>query len=296
MLVTGAGSGIGLAIARLLGRSGYRVFAAVHHASADGLGPGIREVVLDVTSAESIAATRRELEEELGGSGLDALVNNAGVGDVIPLEFTPLERFRATFDVNVFGVLAVTQAFLPLVHRARGRIVNIGSVGGVITIPFGGALTASKHAIEAICDALRLELHAAGIAVTCIQPASINSGSAEKLAARTEETIASLPADGRERYAGPLRHFVAAMLAAETHGSPPEAVAQAVLAVLRARRPPARKLVGRDGRLLQALARFIPDAARDALLRRKFLGNPGFGSCPERPEDSNSSHREGFAR
>jgi NAD(P)-dependent dehydrogenase (short-subunit alcohol dehydrogenase family) len=279
VLVTGAGSGIGLAIARLLAASDFRVFAGVHRASGK-LGDGICEVVLDVTSADSIAAARREIEGDLGGEGLFAIVNNAGVGDVMPLEFTPLERFRQTFDVNVFGVVAVTQTFLPLVHKARGRIVNIGSVGGMITIPFGAALTASKHAIESISDALRLELYAAGIHVTCIQPASINSGSAEKLASKTEETIAALPPEAQRRYGSALRGFVKTMLESETEGSPPEAVAQAVLAVLRAKKPPARKLVGKGGLLLKVLARDVPEAARDALLRKLFLGNPVFGSQP----------------
>lgn len=278
VLVTGAGSGIGLAIARTLDGAGFRVFAGVHRASGK-LGAGICEVVLDVTNAESIAAARREIEGDLDGDGLSALVNNAGVGDVMPLEFTPLERFRRTFDVNVFGMVAVTQAFLPLVHRARGRIVNIGSIGGIITIPFGAALTASKHAVEAISDALRLELHAAGIHVTCIQPASINSGSAEKLAAKTEETIAAMPSDGRRRYGDPLRAFTKKMLASEIDGSPPDAVAQAVLSALRAKKPPARKVVGKDGLLLKILAKDVPDVARDALLR-KLLGGPTFGSAP----------------
>jgi NAD(P)-dependent dehydrogenase (short-subunit alcohol dehydrogenase family) len=282
VLVTGAGSGIGLAIARLLGRSGYRVFAGVHRASPDGTPPaeGVDEVVLDVTDAASIEAARQRISRETGAAGLRAIINNAGVGDVMPLEFTPPARFRQAFEVNVFGVVAVTQAFLPLVHRGRGRIVNIGSVGGMITIPFGAALTASKHAIEAISDALRLELHAAGIFVTCIQPASIDSGSAEKLAAATESTIAALPPEGQRRYGSQLRKFTEAMLKSEQEGSPPEVVAEAVLAVLRAKKPPARKLVGKDGRLLKMLARDVPDAARDALLRKVFLGSPAFGSDP----------------
>lgn len=277
VLVTGAGSGIGLAIARRLGEAGLRVYAGVHRTSG-ALGPGIREVVLDVTNAESIAAARRELETQLGDKGLFALVNNAGIGDLEPLEFTPMEHFRQVFDVNVFGTVATTQAFLPLLHRGRGRIVNIGSVGGMITIPFGSALTASKHAIESISDALRLELYAAGIHVTCIQPASINSGSAEKIAEKTEETIAALPPDGQRRYGEQLRAFTKTMLESETGGSPPEVVAEAVLSVLQEKEPPARKLVGKGGHLLKLLARDVPDTMRDALLRKHFLGDPGFGS------------------
>jgi NAD(P)-dependent dehydrogenase (short-subunit alcohol dehydrogenase family) len=265
-----------LATARRLGEAGFRVFAGVHRAAGS---TGLREVVLDVTDARSLAAAVREVEGALDGDGLFGVVNNAGIGDVMPLEFTPLARLRETFEVNVFGVVAVTQAVLPLLHKARGRIVNIGSVGGMITIPFGAALTASKHAIEAVSDAFRLELHAAGIPVTCIQPASINSGSAEKLAAQTEKTIAALPPEGRRRYADALRLFVRKMFESETHGSPPDAVAEAVLAVLTARKPPARRLVGKDALLLRLLAKDVPDAARDALLR-KLIGSPAFGSMP----------------
>lgn len=279
VLVTGAASGIGLATSRVLSEAGMQVFAGVH-TKKSGSGNGIREVALDVTSAESIAAARHEIERDLGGDGLFAVVNNAGIGDMIPLEFTPPERFRQVFDVNVFGVVAVTQAFLPLIHKALGRIINIGSIGGTITIPFGASLTASKHAIEAISDALRLELYAAGIHVTCIQPASINSGSAEKLAAQMEKTIAGLPPEGRRRYGGQLRAFTKTMLKSETDGSPPEAVAEAVLAALKAKKPPARKLVGKGGHVLKFLARDIPDTARDALLRKLLLGNPSFGSAP----------------
>lgn len=242
--------------------------------------PTLSEIVLDVTNPESIHAAREEIGHQLDGAGLSAVVNNAGIGDIMPLEFTPMERFRRVIEVDVFGVVAVTQSFLPLLHKGKGRIVNIGSVGGMVTIPFGSSLTASKHAIESISDALRLELYAAGIHVTCIQPASINSGSAEKLAAQTETTIAALPPEGRRRYGDQLRGFVKVMLKSETDGSPPEVVAQAVLEVLRADRPPARRLVGKDRHLMKFLARGLPDSVRDMLFRRLFLGNPGFGSLP----------------
>ncbi len=287
VLVTGASSGIGLATARLLSRSGMQVFAGVRRLSGTPKTEAtamLHEIVLDVTKPDSVFAARSEIEARLNGGGLFAVVNNAGMGDIVPLEFAPMERLRRIFEVNVFGLLAVTQAFLPLLHRGKGRIVNIGSVGGMVTIPFGSPLTASKHAVESISDALRLELHAAGIPVTCIQPASINSGAAEKLAAEVEATIASLPPEGRRRYGDPLRGFVKAMLKAETGGSPPGVVAEAVLKVLRAKKPPARRLAGKHGGRMKFLARGIPDSCRDALFRRLFLGNPAFGGDPGRPE------------
>ncbi len=264
-----------------------QVFAGVRKLSdpaqkSDGSAT-LHEVILDVAQEESVAAAREEITTRLHGAGLFAIVNNAGIGDIMPLEFTPMERFRQVVEVDVFGVVAVTQAFLPLVHQARGRIVNIGSVGGMLTIPFGSSLTASKHAIESISDALRLELYAAGIHVTCIQPASINSGSAEKLAAQTEKTIAALPAEGRRRYADAMRGFVKVMLKSETNGSSPDVVARAVLDTLQMEKPPARRLAGKDGRLMKFLARGLPDSWRDALFRRLFLGNPAFGSDPAHP-------------
>lgn len=285
VLVTGASSGIGRATAELLSRSGYRVFAGVRKRSAEKAeNPMLHEILLDVAQPDSIAAAREEIEGPLQGAGLAGLVNNAGIADVAPLEYNPVGKIREVFEVNVFGAIAVTQAFLPLIHRARGRIVNIGSVGGMITIPFGASLCGSKHAIEAISDCLRLELYAAGLHVTCIQPASINSGSAEKLAGRNEETIAALPPEGRRRYGDLLRRFMKVTLASETNGSPPGVVAEAVLEVLRAEKPPARRLVGKDGLLLKFAARGIPDVIRDKLFRKVFFGSPAFGSNPARPE------------
>jgi NAD(P)-dependent dehydrogenase (short-subunit alcohol dehydrogenase family) len=198
--------------------------------------------------------------------------------DKCGFDFVPLEKFRAVFEVNVFGVLAVTQAMLPLLRKARGRIVNIGSVGGMISLPFGGSLTASKHAIEAITDSLRMELWPAGIRVTLLQPASINSGSAEKIAAALEGVIDAMPEEGRQRYAEMLRGFMKVTLEKEGAGSPPEVVAEAVLEALRAEKPPVRRVVGKDGGMIKFLAQHAPDPLRDAALRKVLMGNPEFGS------------------
>lgn len=281
VLVTGASSGIGRATADVLAGAGYQVFAGMRRVPDVPPVEGICPVVLDVTDAASIGEACRTISARLGGRGLFALINNAGIGDTRPLEFTPMDAFRKVFDVDVFGVVAVTQAFLPLIHRGGGRIITIGSVGGMITIPFGGALCASKHAVEAVSDALRLELWSAGIPVTLVQPASINSGAAEKLAAQTGAIIAGLPAEGRRRYGDAMRHFMKVTLRKETQGSPPEAVAEVVLRVLRAGRPPARILAGKDGRRIRFLARWIPGSWRDAMLRKILLGGGAFGAQPD---------------
>jgi NAD(P)-dependent dehydrogenase (short-subunit alcohol dehydrogenase family) len=270
VLVTGASSGIGLATARTLSTAGYRVFAGVRRLpeKSDALCP----VLLDVTQPESIRSAFAEIEGVLQGEPLDALVNNAGVGDLRPLECTPLDHMRSIFDVNVFGVVGVTQTFLPLLRRGPGRIVNIGSVGGLFGLPFASSLCASKHAIEAISDALRLELWNSGIRVILLEPASINSGAAEKIAAQVEQTLSEFSAEDQTHYGAQMRHAAETMLESETHGSPADVVAQAVLEVLDSEDPPVRRVVGKDGRVLNLLARFLPSRLRDHLLRRKFLG------------------------
>ena len=271
VLVTGASSGIGKATASVLADAGMRVFAGVRRFSNENRGEGIQEILLDVTSPESIASAVAEIQAVTDGEGLGALINNAGIGVISPAEFTSPERMRRVFEVNVFGLLAVTRAVLPLLHKSRGSIVNIGSIGGMITMPFGVALCASKHSVEAVSDALRMELRASGIRVSLIRPASINSGAAEKLAAETDATIAALPQDGRERYGSLLSGFTKRMLAEESSGSPPEVVARAVLENLHNPVPPARRVVGKHARALWFLARCTPAALRERLLRSMFL-------------------------
>ncbi|MFZ4778328.1 MAG: SDR family oxidoreductase [Terrimicrobiaceae bacterium] len=271
VLVTGASSGIGKATAVLLAAEGMKVFAGVRHFSPEKPGQRIEEILLDVTCPDSIAAAVREISSRTGGDGLDALVNNAGIGAIAPVEFIGRKSLQDVFEVNVFGLVAVTQAFLPLLRQARGSIVNIGSIGGMITMPFGVALCAAKHAVESVSDALRLELHSSGIRVSLIQPASINSGAAEKLAKETGTTIAAMPPEGRELYAPLLNGFVRKVLKEESAGSPPEVVARAVLGNIRNPAPPARRLVGKHAYALGLLARFAPAALRENLLRFLFL-------------------------
>ena len=280
VLVTGASSGIGKAIAEELARAGMNVFAGVRRLSDRHAEPGIQEILLDVTVPDSIEAAVVEITGRMGNGGLDALVNNAGIGTISPAEFTSPAAMRRVFDVNVFGLLEVTQTFLPLLHKSKGSIVNIGSIGGMITMPFGAALCASKHSVEAISDALRMELKASGIRVSLIQPASINSGAAEKLAAETDATVAALPLEGRERYGTLLTGFSKKMLADETAGSPPGVVAAAVLENLMNPAPPARRVVGKHALLLWFLARHVPASLRERILRHIFLK-------PSKPTSSN---------
>jgi NAD(P)-dependent dehydrogenase (short-subunit alcohol dehydrogenase family) len=272
VVITGASSGIGRASAVRLARSGFRVYAGIR-AAADAAAlraehPAIEPIAIDVTDAAAIAAARQRLERELDGLG--GLVNNAGVGLVAPMEHVPLGEVRRQFEVDVFGQIAVTQALLPLIRRARGRIVNMGSVGSHIAMPFGGVLCGCKSALHAINDALRLELRPSGIHVCLIEPGSIRTSAVDKTLGDVERAIQVLPPDGREHYAGMLRAFQRRAYQRERGGSPPEVVARAVHHALTAVRPRVRYPVGRDARLLVTLPRVLPDRWLDAIRIRLF--------------------------
>jgi NAD(P)-dependent dehydrogenase (short-subunit alcohol dehydrogenase family) len=275
VLVTGASSGIGRASALLLVENGFMVFAAVRKAS-DGeqlqrdAGPGLHPVIMDVTDGGSIQAAVARVSEILAGSNLDGLVNVAGIGLAAPLEFVTQDDLRRMFDVNVFGQLAVTQAFLPLLHRSRGRIVNMSSVGAHIAIPFGGVLNACKAAFGTLSDTLRMELRPFGIRVSTIEPAAIRTPAVEKTLGHVDETIDKLPPEGARRYGAMMRAFNRRALPRELHGSPPEVVARVVLHALSSPRPRIRYVVGKLSRPMTLLPRLLPDSVLDDLRMRVF--------------------------
>lgn len=226
---------------------------------------GIEPLRLDVTRSEEIAAAAAVV-----GDSLDALVANAGVAIAAPLELVPIEELRRQLEVNVVGQVAVAQAFLPALRRARGRIVLMGSVGGRSALPFLGPYAASKHALEAVADSLRVELRPWGIAVSIIEPASIRTAIWTKGAARADELRASFPADGYERYASAIESFRSVALKRGPGGDPSD-VAQAVEHALTARRPRARYVIGRDAHMRVWIER-LPTRARDRLLAKLLAG------------------------
>jgi NAD(P)-dependent dehydrogenase (short-subunit alcohol dehydrogenase family) len=285
VVVTGASSGIGRACALALDRAGYRVFAtirrdpdaeALRQAASERLTP----VRMDVTDAASIEAAIAEVAGAVGEAGLGGLVNNAGVGVPGPIELISAETLRRQFEVNLFGPVLVTQACLPLLRRARGRIINIGSVGGRITIPFGGALCASKYALEAVNDALRMELHPFGIHVVLVAPAGIASPAADRLHLDGEAAIAGYSEEGRHLYARSFRAFLTAAVAREKKGSSPEVVARVVLEALSAPTPRTRYTVGADAVPLSLMPRLLPARWLDQVRFRLFGLPRRFGAGP----------------
>jgi NAD(P)-dependent dehydrogenase (short-subunit alcohol dehydrogenase family) len=265
ILITGASTGIGQACAIHFARLGYDVLAGVRK-PADGEGfqahslPNITPVLLDVTRRESIEGALAAAR----GEPLAGLVNNAGIAVVGPLELVPIEEWRRQLEVNVIGLVAVTQASLPLLRRGRGRIVNIGSIAGRSALPGSAPYDASKFAVEAITDALRMELAPWGISVSVIEPGAV-------VTAIWQKTLRGL--DDLSRHAAPDRYALYAGLMtkirkeAETPRSAIAAVevVKAVNHAMTARRPKARYLVGRDARLW-LLLNLLPDRWRDRLI------------------------------
>ena len=263
-LVTGASTGIGEACARRLVRNGWRVFAGVRRA---GDGPdGTEEVILDVTDAEQIAAAAQAIPE------LHGLVNNAGIALAAPLEFIPVDELRRQLDVNVIAQVAVTQAFLPKLRATRGRIVFMGSIAGRSALPFLGAYGASKHALEAIADSFRVELHPFGIGVTIVEPGTILTPIWTKSAAVADAMAERMPPEMAELYGDRIAVFRKLAAKRGAGGASADSVARVVEEALTADRPATRKLVGRDARLRAGLQR-LPDRVRDRLIRRALLGD-----------------------
>jgi NAD(P)-dependent dehydrogenase (short-subunit alcohol dehydrogenase family) len=263
-LVTGASSGIGQACALRLHHNGWRVLAGVR---SEGDAPqGTEEVLLDVTDAEQIQAAASLVE------GLDGLVNNAGIALAAPLEFIPPEELRHQLEVNLVGQVAVTQAFMPALRRAKGRIVFMGSIAGKSALPFLGPYAASKHGLEAVADSLRLEVRPFGIQVSIVEPGTIKTPIWTRSAARADELIAS--SDGRlgELYGERIAVFREIAMKRGAAGASADAVAKVVEEALTADRPHTRYLVGRDAKLRAGFER-LPDRLRDRIYERVLLRN-----------------------
>jgi NAD(P)-dependent dehydrogenase (short-subunit alcohol dehydrogenase family) len=258
-VVTGASSGIGAATATRLARSGWRVLAGVRN---QGDAPeGTEEVLLDVTDPEQIAAAANGVDE------LDALVNNAGIAIAMPLEHVPLDELRRQLEVNVIGQIAVTQVFVPALRRTGGRVVFVGSIAGKSALPFLGPYAASKHALEALADSLRVELKPWGIHVTIVEPGTIRT----PIWTKGGRTAAELQGEETATLYGD-RMDAMRKVAAErgANGADPDAVAAVIEKALTSSRPKVRVLVGRDARIRAGIER-LPSRARDRAYERLLL-------------------------
>lgn len=279
VLLTGASKGIGRACTIRLADAGFRVYAGVRNPDdATSLrteaGDNVVPVILDVVESDQIREAARIIDGDIGARGLQAVVNNAGIAVAGPLEFLPPAELRRQFEVNVIGQIAVTQAVLPLLRRARtatgadsrcGRIVFMSSIAGRTTLPFTGAYSASKFALEAAADAMRIELKPFGLSVSLVEPGVIATPIWDTSLRAAEHNARGMPPEA-EQYYGSVLAGLRRRMERGMGGLPPEVVADVVLDALTAKRPRPRYLVGRDAKLRAALQWLLPDRARDRLI------------------------------
>ena len=272
VLISGCSSGIGAATAEALARGGHTVYATARQtdtlASLEAL--GCRPLALDVTSEDSMIAAVQAVEAEHGQVG--TLINNAGYGEYGPIEETDLERVRTMFETNVFGLARLTQLVLPAMRRSRsGRIVNIGSMGGRITFPVGGFYHATKYAVEAISDALRVEVKPFGIDVILVEPGLVRTnfegrvGESLEVGVPPQESDTAyadlLAANDKRTTSGYANDFMA---------TGPETVAAIIVKAVDSSRPRSRYVVTPAAKVMINLRRFGGDRVWDAAMRKQY--------------------------
>lgn len=263
-LVTGASTGIGAATAAALRRAGYVVRAGVRTPEDEAAATrrGHRPVRLDVTSDSDVARAR----EVITGEGpLDLLVNNAGIAVAAPVETLAPADLAHQLDVNVVGVHRVTQAFLPALIAARGRVVMVSSISGRVGVPFLSAYAASKHALEGYTDSLRREMRPHGVAVVLVEPGQVATPIWEK-STPSDEEVAALP----DRYRARAATIAAGARRGAVDGIPPEQVADVIVAAATSSRPRARYALPLRDRVLARLLPVLPESLTDRLVDREL--------------------------
>ena len=274
VVITGASSGIGKASSLFLDQMGFRVFAGVRTASAAQMlkteaSCRLLPIMLDITDRAMIQQAVQEINAQLGVPGrLVGLINNAGIILSGPLEFFPLERLREQLQVNVIGPIAVTQAFLPLIRKGGGRIINMGSASGLFAPPFLGPYAASKFAMEAWTDALRRELRPEGIRVSLIESGAIETPIWDKSQAIADSLESALPDPGKTLYGKALAAGRKQIKALRRRAASPLAVAKVIHKALISRHPKSRYLVGLDAHAQALLSRWVPARLVDAVIAK----------------------------
>jgi len=279
IVVTGASSGIGKACALQLDKLGFGVFAGVRREmDSDALrceaSATLTPILLDITDAASITSAVEVVTTAFGEIGLAGIINNAGIAVAGPLEFLPVDEIRKQLEVNVIGQIAVTQAFLPLLRQGQGRIINIGSLGGRIAMPFIGPYSAAKFAMEALTDALRMELRPWHIHVSIVEPGFITTPIWEKSKEVAGTIFNNLPRQAEHMYGTIIPGVRETYSHAGRTGTPAEEVAKVTIRALTAARPKTRYIVGRGARLGTSVLERLPDKLRDALIIRWLTKSP----------------------
>lgn len=272
VVVTGTSSGIGRATAEQLAAEGFHVLAGVRRQEdADKIKrKNIEPVIVDVTHIDTLKALAERVEQDPLGRPLRAVVNNAGIAVNAPLEMILLDEFRRQIEVSVIGQVAVIQALTPALLNSGGRVVNIGSLGGKVSMPGFGIYSAAKFAMEAINDSLRREMSSFGLKVIMITPGGVSTGLSEQGITTAERLAKLMTPDQHRRHD---RLFDAVKAQAETwakDGIRPEKVAAVVSRAIHVSKPRTRYTVGRDSALLTRLVRILPDKLLDRMLRSQM--------------------------
>jgi len=278
ILITGASTGIGRAAALALLAEGFRVFAAVRSDRAAAAlcdtvpatsAARLETLLLDVTDAAQIQSAAERVESVVGTEGLWGLFNNAGISVAGPLEHLPMERLRRQLEVNVTGQVAVTQAFLPLLRKARGRIVTTGSNSGYFSTPSLAPYCISKYAMEAFSDALRRELRPWGITVSLLEPGAIATDIWQTSSAEFQEFMRNPPPGMIESYGGLLDRISQAARQAAGRAAPVDVVTCDVIHAFTSRRPKTRYRMG-PGSVSRKWQSYLPDRWLDAMVAKKL--------------------------
>ncbi len=268
VLVTGASTGIGEATVLHLRELGFDAVGGVRRdEDAERLGAqGVRTVRLDVTDAAQIAAVR----DELGQSPLAGLVNNAGIAVAGPIEFLPVDQLRQQLEINLIGQVAVTQALVPALRQARGRVINVSSIGGRMALPLMGAYSMSKFGLEGFSDSLRRELRPQGVDVVVIEPGGVKTPIWQKGNALIERMMQDMPAGELDRLYGRVIEALRreTVKIEQERGMPAREVAELIGMALTHKRPRARYVIGRDAKQRAVMARVVPDRVMDRLIGR----------------------------
>jgi len=308
VLVTGATAGIGRTTALHLARQGHHVIATGRkadlleqlraEATAKQLSGRLDVALLDVTSQASIDRAKAEVDRLTAGHGLDVLVNNAGYGLAGPLADITDADLRAQFETNVFGLMAVTRAFVPAMRARRsGRVINLSSIGGKVTFPFFGAYHGTKFAVEAFSDSLRYELQPFGIDVVVIEPGPIRTNFGDT-------SLGTAQAYARTAYGGAIAKASALQVKLEKRAAPPEAVAKVIGHAVAKRRPSARYAAPFYNGAIFWIAAVLPQRVWDWTMRKVMFLSPRYvdvsaaaaASAPPSASASHGAKRDGLAQ
>ncbi len=274
VLISGASTGIGRACALHLDSKGWRVFAGYRKdADAESLKSEavgqLTPVKFDVADSDSIAGAVETVTSSIGGHGLDSLINNAGVAVGGPVEFVARDQWRQQFEINLFGAIELTQGCLPLLRKTKGRIINVSSIAGRSSMPFTAPYCASKHAMEALSDSLRLELLEWGIQTILIEPGAIETPIWDKATKQTDEIEAASNSPAMQLYGKALNQFNTILKDAARRAAPVELVVQAVWKALNDEPPRDRYVVGNDARL-RLFLKLFPTRFQDWVLAKNI--------------------------